>query len=273
MYITIFYSYRTLSLGAPDARSAKSLASIVLYWLIAITLIGCGEEQRQLTTADRMRGVQIRQETVPDFHLQRKSVDYMSDLRDLQDKRDGKSAPNSEVNPNKSAPSAANVAIAAQVPTTPSGNAVTRQAVESSPSIINASAAPAATAAAIPPSPTPSSAYANKESATPPPANSNRDQAKSATANPTQVADANVINVLSSARPNFPREATQRGIQRGTVRARATINAAGEVTDVTILSASPVGIFNREVINALQRWKFNTGTNNRAFETDITFQP
>jgi TonB family protein len=273
MYTTTLYSYRTLSLGVPGARSAKSLASIVLYWLIAIMLIGCSDEQRQLTTADRMRGVQIRQETVADFHLQRKSVDYMSDLRDLQDKRDGKSAPNSEVNPNNSSPSAANVAIAAQVPTTPISNAVTRQAVESPPSAINASAAQTATAAVIPPSATPASTYANKEIATPTPAYVSQDQAKSTTINPTQVADANVVKVLSSARPNFPREATQRGIQRGTVRARATINAAGEVTDVAILSASPVGIFNREVINAMQRWKFNAGTNNRAFETDITFQP
>ncbi|NJR72264.1 MAG: TonB family protein [Gammaproteobacteria bacterium] len=77
----------------------------------------------------------------------------------------------------------------------------------------------------------------------------------------------------ASTRPNFPREATQRGVQRGTVRARANINAAGDVTEVTIVAANPVGVFNREVVSAMQRWKFNAGANNRVYETEISFQP
>ena len=51
-----------------------------------------------------------------------------------------------------------------------------------------------------------------------------------------------------------------------------TINAAGDVSAVTIIAARPARVFDREVQTALQRWKFNPGTDGRTFETEINFQ-
>lgn len=50
------------------------------------------------------------------------------------------------------------------------------------------------------------------------------------------------------------------------------INANGTVTDVTILVATPVRFFDREVRAALMRWKFNAGTDARSAEQEIRFQ-
>ena len=87
----------------------------------------------------------------------------------------------------------------------------------------------------------------------------------------TRTADA-TVTVISREQPNFPREAIRQGVEGGTVRARITINALGDVTSVTIVSARPARVFDREVQLALQRWKFNAGADGRTFDTEINFQ-
>jgi len=78
--------------------------------------------------------------------------------------------------------------------------------------------------------------------------------------------------IVSRESPSFPREAVRQGIESGLVRARLTINAAGDVSAVTILSARPARVFDREVQTALQRWKFNRGTDGRSYEAEVAFQ-
>jgi TonB family protein len=56
------------------------------------------------------------------------------------------------------------------------------------------------------------------------------------------------------------------------VRARLTINAAGDVTNVAILQAQPVRVFDRSVQLALGRWKFNAGVDGRTFDTEVGFK-
>ena len=81
-----------------------------------------------------------------------------------------------------------------------------------------------------------------------------------------------IVSVVSREQPAFPREALRSGIESGTVRARLTISAAGEVTNVAILQAQPARVFDRSVQTALGRWKFNPGTEGRTFDTEIAFK-
>jgi protein TonB len=78
--------------------------------------------------------------------------------------------------------------------------------------------------------------------------------------------------VVSRASTYFPQEAATQGIRYGKVRARLDIDAAGEVTNVTVLSADPPGYFEREATRSLQRWKFNAGAGGRSYETDLEFK-
>jgi TonB family protein len=258
-----------------DLQKIKSIGSLLLCGLVLTGLIGCQEAQRPLTTEERMRAVQIKQEANPDFYLQRKAVDYMSDLREI---RDANLAEKKEVSkPQSIAPSSSpsNSAIENK---TPDQIASRPAEIEVASAITNTSAPMSRTLPVNTPTQLPSSAVPiSEQSAATPLVTAQEKALQKPVASPTASAEAvpegNMVRVITSVRPNFPREATQRGIQRGNVRAKATINSAGDVTNVDIISASPVGIFNREVINAIQRWKFNAGANNRTFETDIVFQP
>lgn len=77
--------------------------------------------------------------------------------------------------------------------------------------------------------------------------------------------------LLSKVDPEFPREAVQAGADRGTVKARMTVDATGEVVRVEILEAQPRRVFDRAVIKTLSQWRFNAGANGRTVEIDINF--
>jgi protein TonB len=78
--------------------------------------------------------------------------------------------------------------------------------------------------------------------------------------------------VVSRASTYFPQDAASQGIRYGKVRARLDIDASGDVTSVTILSADPPGYFEREAARSLQRWRFNAGASGRSYETDVEFK-
>jgi len=235
---------------------------------VVLLLAACEDKKRELTTTERMQAVQQRQETQPDFYVPRKSVDYMADLNELRDNKNQEKPPAiaAQNNPRSEVPNLTSATILMVRPATDSIAAATSPANLPVPPVLTEMSA-------IPPA----VIFVPREAPIAPPVTAQDKQmsaAVSSVAAEVQIAGAaNQVRVMSSTRPNFPREAAQRGIQRGNVRARATINAVGDVTDVTIISANPVGIFNREVISAMQRWKFNAGANNRSFETDIAFQP
>ena len=256
-----------------DLKKNEPLIPLFLCGFVLTGLIGCKDAERPLTTEERMRAVQLKQETNPDFYLQRKSVDYMSDLREI---RDAKPPEKAGVSPRQSVTTSAIQNNAATENRTPAQIGSRPADVGVASSTTNASGSqtlPINTA-----STTSGTIVPAREQTPATSLSASQEKASLAFATPQAVSieassEGNIVRVISSVRPNFPREATQRGIQRGNVRARATINTAGDVTNVDIISANPVGIFNREVINAFQRWKFNAGANNRTFETDIVFQP
>jgi protein TonB len=65
--------------------------------------------------------------------------------------------------------------------------------------------------------------------------------------------------VVKKVPPDFPREASQKGISTGVVKAKLTIEADGKVSDVEIVEAEPKRVFDRAVKQALMEWKFEPG--------------
>ena len=85
---------------------------------------------------------------------------------------------------------------------------------------------------------------------------------------PVLAADATVVNKVD---PEFPREAIQAGADKGTVKARMTVDGTGEVVRVEILEAQPRRVFDRAVIKTLSQWRFNAGASGRTVEIDVNF--
>jgi protein TonB len=79
------------------------------------------------------------------------------------------------------------------------------------------------------------------------------------------------LQLVSRVAPEFPREAVQAGADRGHVKARMTVDGAGEVVRVEILEAVPRRVFDRAVVRTLSQWKFNGGAGGRHMEVDIAF--
>ena len=219
--------------SAPLPCNARRLLPICAIG-VALVISGCGKSEKQPTTEERLKSVQSKQETQPDFHIPRKSVDYAADLKNLRD-----------------APAVAKPEPArkeAPVPVIPEARPAPVAPVATAP-------APAAPVAAPVAAPAPAVVAAPVQPA----------------ARPAAAADSNIV-VVNRESPSFPRDAVRQGVESGIVRAKVTINASGDVTAVTILSARPARIFDREVQNTLQRWKFNPGTDGRSYETEIAFQ-
>jgi TonB family protein len=78
-------------------------------------------------------------------------------------------------------------------------------------------------------------------------------------------------NIVAVGSLNFPAEAAARGINSGQVKARLTIDAAGNVTRVQVLESRPARFFDVEAARSLREWKFDRGPANRTFVADIEF--
>jgi len=84
-------------------------------------------------------------------------------------------------------------------------------------------------------------------------------------------AAASEAQIVTKVDPEFPREATQAGVDKGIVKARMTIDASGEVTRVEVLESNPRRVFDRAVVKTLSQWRFNAGTTGRLVEIDVNF--
>jgi protein TonB len=84
--------------------------------------------------------------------------------------------------------------------------------------------------------------------------------------------DPGLAKLLSRVDPEFPAEALRAGADRGTVRARMTLDGAGNVTRVEIVEASPRRVFDRAVVRALSQWKFTEGASGRTVEGEVDFR-
>lgn len=224
-------------------------AAILCACTLIANLSGCGKSEKIPTTADRLAAVQQKQETQPDFYIPRKTVDYMADLKTLKD------AP-ARVEP-ATAPARPEPARPIDTKTVSQDS---KAAVAPEPAPVQPTPQPVQTPVQTP-APTTSA----------PPSNVVASSAPTARPAPKQEVAA-LVSVVSREQPDFPRDAMRAGIESGSVRARMTINAAGEVTDVAILQAQPPRVFDRSVRTALGRWKFNAGADGRTFDTEVGFK-
>jgi protein TonB len=85
---------------------------------------------------------------------------------------------------------------------------------------------------------------------------------------PALAVDAQVVSKVD---PEFPREAVYAGADKGMVKARMTVDGAGEVVRVEILEAQPRRVFDRAVVKTLSQWRFNPGAAGRTVEIDVNF--
>jgi TonB family protein len=206
-----------------------------------LALTACNKTERVPTTAERLANVQQKQETEKDFYVPRKQHSYLDQMKDLKDVAAApKAAPAAPAAPERSA--AATPAPAAPVAAPPVVQPVTQ------------APAPVVQQPAVPPAPPP----VQVASAAP-------------TARPAAPAPTTSVTVLQRESPEFPREASRAGIDSGTIRARISINAAGDAINVSILQANPPRVFDRSVQNALSKWKFNPGADGRTYDTEVAF--
>lgn len=80
------------------------------------------------------------------------------------------------------------------------------------------------------------------------------------------------LEPISRAAPQFPIAAVRQGISSGRVKARATIDAGGNVIAVEILNAYPQRLFDRAVTESVSQWKFPPGADRRSYEVEVEFK-
>lgn len=258
----------------PDpALSSLSLRRAIpsaYFVAIVVSLTACQKSDLGPTTAERLKSTEQRQQTVPDFYVPRKTVDYMSDLKAIKEttppveppKKDlpGKDLPSKEAalkTPADAKGVAGKAATAAPVTTAAAPMLAPSGALGGAPVTIS----PA-------PSPTPPPKAAEPVVAPAPTVVASA----APTSRPAPSQDVSpVISVVAREQPEFPRDAARQGVESGAVRARLTINASGDVTNVAIVQARPLRVFDRAVTTALSRWKFNAGAEGRTYETEVSF--
>lgn len=79
------------------------------------------------------------------------------------------------------------------------------------------------------------------------------------------------LEPVSRAPLQFPIAAVRQGISTGRVKARATIDAGGNVIAVEIVNAYPQRLFDRAVTESVSLWKFPPGADRRSYEVDVEF--
>ena len=222
------------------AYSAMFRSRLFLFLALSSVLTACQKTEPLPTTADRLKYVEEKQQTQPDYHVPRKVVDYMSDLKSLKD----------------NTPKPATPAVQVPAPVAAKSPEVKATVAEIKPAAPAVSTPAPILAAPLVTAPTANVVASVAPTARPVP--------------PKEVASA--VTVISREQPDFPRDAIRAGIESGSVRARVIINAAGGVSSVVIVEARPTRVFDRSVTQALLRWKFNPGTDGRTYETEINFK-
>jgi periplasmic protein TonB len=240
--------------------------------LLAVGIFGCNKSDRPPTTTERLKSVEQKQTTEPDFYIPRKTVDYMADLKTVPRDPAKPEPPVAPLEPAKAEKSKADTAkieaVKAEAAKLEAARAESArlEAARAEAARVEAARVEAAKAAA------PAPRVVEPRPVETRPAEPPVTVATAApTARPTQDVTP-VVSVVAREQPEFPRDALRQGIEGGTVRARLTIGANGDVTKVTVLQAQPPRIFDRAVTASLSRWKFNPGADNRSYDTEISFK-
>ena len=267
-------------------RAIPSICLVTLLVALLAPLTACQKSDLGPTTAERLKSAEQRQQSVPDFYVPRKTVDYMSDLKAIKETTPPAEPPKKDaLNKDAATKEAALKTLPADAKGAASktpGSAAVSAVTAAAPTLTPAGALGGAPVVVTPP-PASSSSSAPPPASTPP-VKAAEPAATPATPAPVVVASAAptsrpapsqdatpIVSVVAREQPEFPRDAARQGVESGAVRARLTINASGDVTNVAIVQARPLRVFDRAVTNALSRWKFNPGAENRTYDTEVSF--
>ncbi len=242
---------------------------LLLLMLMLLLLAGCGKEAQEKTTAERLKNAYstLDKQQEAEIVASRKPADYMENIKaQLNQPRPS----NNDAEPGASTAtgkSKSETPLPATIEPAPAAAIATKSVPPPPPP-----AAAVALTAAPPAAPVVESPKLKIEPTLVPslPASAPTAAAPTRASSPENLDRA--LTPLTRREPEFPMEAKQRGIETGVVRARATVNSAGQVTRVEILSANPLGVFNRSVSTALRLWTFNSGANDRVYESEFTFR-
>jgi len=78
--------------------------------------------------------------------------------------------------------------------------------------------------------------------------------------------------IVKKVPPEFPREAAQKGISNGSVKAELAIDPDGKVSKVTVLEAEPKRVFDKAVTAALLEWKYEGSGEKQTAEVKLVFR-
>jgi len=232
-----------LNFASPSLCLRSAISSICLV-AIVIPLSACQKSDLGPTTAERLKSAQQRQQTVPDFYVPRKTVDYMSDLKAIKETTPASEPPKKDV-PAKDLPSkeaALALALTSKTFADAKGEAgkaaaAAAAAATTATPMLAPSGALGGAAVAAAPTATPSARAAEPVAAPAPVVVASA----APTSRPTPSQDVSpVISVVAREQPEFPRDAARQGVESGAVRARLTINASGDVTNVAIVPVQMV---------------------------------
>jgi TonB family protein len=79
------------------------------------------------------------------------------------------------------------------------------------------------------------------------------------------------LRVANRTLPSFPHDAARDGIRSGRVVARLTIQADGRVSATQIISATPMGYFERDSRRALATWRYEPPGEVTSAEVELVF--
>lgn len=77
--------------------------------------------------------------------------------------------------------------------------------------------------------------------------------------------------VLKKVPLEFPAEAVRKGVDRGVLKARLTIDASGAVTDASIIETTPskAKLLNEPVLEVLNKWRFEGNGKPTTFDMQV----
>lgn len=85
---------------------------------------------------------------------------------------------------------------------------------------------------------------------------------------PQTLFDANSLQILKRVHPKYPRRAKMKK-KNGQVQLAFLISKKGEVSNITIINATPPGLFEQSSIKAIKKWKFKPSGDSK--NATITF--
>ena len=81
------------------------------------------------------------------------------------------------------------------------------------------------------------------------------------------------VKVIKKVPPEFPEEAVRKKVTEGVIKAKLTIDAQGNVSNVEVIDAQPAKakVFGPAAIDALSKWKFEATGKQESSEIKLVF--